>query len=234
MERNRLGSTRDTNARASLEAVIEFLISRVSDMDSRMLELVRSNSELKDLDKLLQSVPGVGPVLSATLLSSLPELGGDSRGAISALVGVAPLNHDSGSHRGVRFIRGGRANIRCVLFMCAQAAVRYNPALKVVYERLVGAGKRPKPARCWCEGQEGEEGGVGGVYAEVADRAECDCSGSETLGGYDCGGGWGLTFNTAAFGLGSLFWVAQPGSQQDPRQPPRVLRCPEVLFDLAD
>ena len=55
------------------------------------------------------------------------------------------MNHDSGSHRGVRFIRGGRANIRSVLFMCAQAAVRYNPALKVVYERLVAAGKRPKP-----------------------------------------------------------------------------------------
>ena len=150
MERNRLGSTRDVNARASLEVVIEFLVSQVSEMDGQMLELVRSNSELRDLDKLLQSVPGVGPVLSATLLSSLPELGEGSRGAISALVGVAPLNHDSdpgpsgaavgsrsGSHRGVRFIRGGRANIRCVLFMCAQAAVRYNPALKVVYDRLV-------------------------------------------------------------------------------------------------
>ena len=70
MERNRLGSTRDVNARASLEVVIEFLVSQVTDMDSQMLELVRTNSELKDLDKLLQSVPGVGPVLSATLLSS--------------------------------------------------------------------------------------------------------------------------------------------------------------------
>ena len=95
MERNRLGSTRDVNARASLEVVIEFLVSQVSEMDGQMLELVRSNSELRDLDKLLQSVPGVGPVLSATLLSSLPELGEGSRGSISALVGVAPLNHDS-------------------------------------------------------------------------------------------------------------------------------------------
>ena len=98
MERNRLGSTRDASARSSLEVVIEFLVSQVSEMDGQMLELVRSNSELRDLDKLLQSVPGVGPVLSATLLSSLPELGEGSRGAISALVGVAPLNHDSGSH----------------------------------------------------------------------------------------------------------------------------------------
>jgi transposase len=150
MERNRLGSTRDANARVSLEAVIEFLVSQVSDLDGQMLELMRSHSELRDLDELLQSVPGVGPVLSATLLSSLPELGGNSRGSISALVGVAPLNHDSGSHRGVRFIRGGRANIRSVLFMCAQAAVRYNPALKVVYDRLVGAGKAKKVALVAC------------------------------------------------------------------------------------
>jgi transposase len=99
---------------------------------------------------LLQSVPGVGPVLSATLLSSLPELGSDSRGAISSLVGVAPLNHDSGSHRGVRFIRGGRGNVRCALYMGTLSAVRWNPALQVVYERLVLAGKakREQPVRC--------------------------------------------------------------------------------------
>ena len=95
METSRLGSTRDEKARVSLEVVIEFLKEQVSDMDSQMLEIVRSNLELKTLDELLQSVPGVGPVLSATLLSSLPELGGDSRGCISSLVGVAPLNHDS-------------------------------------------------------------------------------------------------------------------------------------------
>ena len=95
METNRLGSTRDEKARVSLEVVIEFLKEQVSDMDSQMLEIVRSNLELKTLDELLQSVPGVGPVLSATLLSSLPELGGDSRGTLSSLVGVAPLNHDS-------------------------------------------------------------------------------------------------------------------------------------------
>jgi transposase len=94
MERNRLGSTRDAKARVSLEAVIEFLVSQVSDLDGQMLELVRSHSELRDLDELLQSVPGVGPVLSATLLSSLPELRGNSRGSISALVGLAPLNHE--------------------------------------------------------------------------------------------------------------------------------------------
>ena len=150
MERNRLGSTRDESARASLEAVIEFLESQVEDLNAQMLESVRSNPELKSLDTLLQSVPGVGPIMSATLLSSLPELGGTSSGAIAALVGVAPMNHDSGSHRGVRFIRGGRANVRNVLFMSAWAAVRWNPALKVVYYRLVGAGKAKKVALVAC------------------------------------------------------------------------------------
>ncbi len=150
METNRLGSTRDMNARASLETVIEFLKEQVSDMDSQMLELVRSNLELKTLDALLQSVPGVGPVLSATLLSSLPELGSASRGCISSLVGVAPLNHDSGSHRGVRFIRGGRGNVRCALYMGTLSAVRWNPALQVVYERLVLAGKAKMVALVAC------------------------------------------------------------------------------------
>jgi transposase len=150
METNRLGSTRDANARASLETVIEFLKEQVSDMDSQMLELVRSNSELKTLDELLQSVPGVGPVLSATLLSSLPELGSASRGCISSLVGVAPLNHDSGSQRGVRFIRAGRGNVRSVLYMGILSAVRHNPVLRVMYERLVLAGKAKMVALVAC------------------------------------------------------------------------------------
>jgi len=199
MERNRLGSTREESARASLQAVIEFLESQVADINARMadrpdrragptgrdgpigaaypktvsscprqcrsvqeLELVRSNPELKVLDSLLQSVPGVGPVVSATLLSSLPELGGTSSGAIAALVGVAPMNHDSGqarkvpfcprrgSHRGMRFVRGGRANVRNVLFISAQTAVRWNPALRVVYNRLIGAGKAKKVALVAC------------------------------------------------------------------------------------
>ncbi len=162
MERNRLGSTRDEAARASLETVIAFLESQVDDMNAQTLEAVQADPELKSLDTLLQSVPGVGPIVSATLLSSLPELGTTSREAIAALVGVAPMNHDSGqarevplcprsgSHRGVRFVRGGRANVRNVLFMSAQTAVRWNPVLKVVYDRLVGAGKAKKVALVAC------------------------------------------------------------------------------------
>ena len=172
---NRLGSTRNVDARASIETVIAFLErpkparccrgvkkQQVGDLNGQILELVRADSELKALDVLLQSVPGVGPVVSATLLSSLPELGFAATSRLSALVGVAPMNHErpkpvrcwfrvksSGSHRGKRFIRGGRGDVRAVLFMAVQSAVRFNPALKVVYERLVAAGKRPKPVRCW-------------------------------------------------------------------------------------
>jgi transposase len=150
MERNRLGSTREVNARASIEAVIAFLEQQEHDLDDQILELVRSDSELKDLDMLLRSVPGVGRIVAATLLSSVPELGFAATSRLSALVGVAPMNHDSGSHRGKRFIRGGRGDVRAVLFMAVQSAVRHNPALKVVYERLVAAGKAKKVALVAC------------------------------------------------------------------------------------
>lgn len=158
MERNRLGSTRDESARArtarkvlsceqeaSIAAVIAFLEQQTGDLDAEMLELIRSDSELKASDSLLQSVPGVGRVVAATLISSLPELGFAATSSLSALVGVAPMNHDSGSHRGLRFIRGGRANVRAMLYMAVQTAVKHYPALKMVYERLVGSGKRPCP-----------------------------------------------------------------------------------------
>ena len=97
---------------------------QIGDLDGRILELIRADSELKALDTLLQSVPGVGRVVAATLISSLPELGFAVTSRLSASVGVAPMNHDSGSHRGHRFIRGGRGDVRAVLFMAVQSAVR--------------------------------------------------------------------------------------------------------------
>ncbi len=150
MERNRLGSTRDSATRVSIQVVIDFLEMQVKDMDSQMQDLIRSDSELKAMDSLLQSVPGVGKVVSATLLSSLRELGSVCSSSLSALVGVAPMNHDSGSHRGLRYIRGGRGNVRAMLFMAVQTSVKHNPAIKVVYERLVGAGKAKKVALVAC------------------------------------------------------------------------------------
>lgn len=150
MERNRLGSTTDKAARVSIQSVIDFLERQIKDVDGQMQNLVRSNTEFKALDALLQSVPGVGKVVSATLISSLPELGSVCSSSLSALVGVAPMNHDSGGYRGLRFIRGGRGNVRAMLYMAAQTAVRYNPAIKIVYERLVAAGKAKKVALVAC------------------------------------------------------------------------------------
>ncbi len=99
---------------------------------------------------LLTSVPGVGEVVAVTLITSLPELGTISHKSISYLVGVAPLNKDSGKSRGKRKIWGGRAKIRCVLYMATLVAVRFNPVIKAFYERLVSKGKLKKVALTAC------------------------------------------------------------------------------------
>jgi transposase len=98
----------------------------------------------------VQSIPGIGPVIGTTLLAALPELGKVSDKRISALVGVAPLNRESGSYRGKRRIWGGRAAVRTVLYMGALVGVRYNPVLKVFYERLLSQGKAKKVALTAC------------------------------------------------------------------------------------
>jgi transposase len=95
-------------------------------------------------------MPGVGPVLAVTLLAGLPELGHLDRKAIAALVGVAPLNRDSGTLRGKRTVWGGRAQVRAVLYMAAVVATRYNPAIRAFYQRLCAAGKAKKVAFTAC------------------------------------------------------------------------------------
>jgi transposase len=99
---------------------------------------------------ILQSVPGIGPVVSFSLLAELPELGALNRQCISKLVGVAPLNRDSGQQRGVRHIFGGRARVRSMLYMAALTALRFNPVIKEFYQRLVGKGKPHKVALTAC------------------------------------------------------------------------------------
>ena len=94
----------------------------------------------------MQSVPGIGPTTSATLLAELPELGGLSRQQIAALVGVAPLNRDSGTRRGPRVTWGGRAAVRAPLYMATRVAIRCNPVIRAFYQRLRAAGKAPKVA----------------------------------------------------------------------------------------
>jgi transposase len=120
------------------------LDEQVDALDGRVRELVDADDDFKHLDRLLRSVPGVGAVLSATLVAEVPELGTTDRRRVGALVGVAPFNRDSGSARGRRSIRGGRADVRCVLYMAALAAARFNPVLRAFAERLRKAGKPAK------------------------------------------------------------------------------------------
>jgi transposase len=115
-------------------------------LDRRIADLIAASSALRARRTLLCSMPGVGPVLAATLLARLPELGSLPNRSIAALVGVAPYDFDSGKMRGRRSIFGGRAAIRRVLFMAAQVAALFNPTLKAFKQRLLTAGKKPKVA----------------------------------------------------------------------------------------
>jgi transposase len=112
--------------------------------------MVRQSPVWRERDDLLQSVPGIGPVVARTLLAELPELGHLNRRAIAKLVGVAPMSRDSGARRGRRTIQGGRATVRAALYMAALVAARRNAVIKTFYQRLVAAGKPKKLALVAC------------------------------------------------------------------------------------
>jgi transposase len=113
-------------------------------------KLIQKTPIWREKDALLQSAPRVGPVLSVNLLTGLPELGSLNRKKIATLVGVAPLNCDSGKFRGKRIIWGGRANLRSALYMGTLAAIRFNPVIAAFYQQLITAGKKPKVAMTAC------------------------------------------------------------------------------------
>ena len=131
-------------AKPSLERHIEFLKSELGDSDGEVAAHVEKHHA--QLAKALASVPGIGAASVAVLLAELPELGKLDRRRIAALVGVAPLNRDSGQMRGQRSIYGGRSDVRRTLYMATLTAVRHNPPLKAFYDKLVAAGKRKKVA----------------------------------------------------------------------------------------
>ena len=137
-------STTSKSALKSIDRVIKTLDQQIELLDKKIRQLIDSDDDFKHLDKLLRSVPGVGPVLSATLLAEMSELGDTNRRQIGALAGVAPFNHDSGQFRGQRATRGGRVQVRCVLYMAALAAMRFNPVLKRFADRLAKSGKKAK------------------------------------------------------------------------------------------
>jgi transposase len=122
----------------------------IAELDRDLEDLVRSSPIWAAKDELLRSTKGVGPVLSLTLLAELPELGALDRKAIAALVGVAPLNRDSGTRRGKRTCWGGRAAVRSTLYMATLSATRHNPAIRRFYQRLQAAGKSKKVALTAC------------------------------------------------------------------------------------
>lgn len=132
----------------SIERVIEFLKQELDDSEAQVAAHVQRHHA--QLAQALVSVPGIGAASVAVLLAELPELGKLDRRRIAALVGVAPLNRDSGQMRGQRCIWGGRADVRRTLYMATLTAVRYNPPLKACYERLLAAGKRKKVALVAC------------------------------------------------------------------------------------
>ena len=149
-EKNRLRLTRTPAARGHIERHIAWLKDQLDDMDGELRALVGRSETWRELDALIESVPGVGVMAAATLLAMLPELGRLNRREIAALVGVAPFNHDSGRHRGTRRISGGRTAVRTVLYMCAVAGLRCNPALRTFYARLKAQGKPSKVALTAC------------------------------------------------------------------------------------
>ena len=134
----------------SIDEHIRWLEKRLSGLDDELAGLVHETPIWRERDELLRSVPGVGKVLSTTLLAHLPELGALKRKQIAALAGLAPFNRDSGSLRGSRCIWGGRAQVRRVLYMAVVAAVRSNPVIKNFYAQLRARGKYPKSALTAC------------------------------------------------------------------------------------
>lgn len=143
-ERNRLRSAPRTAGR--IEEHLRWLEEEVKRIEKELQELIESDPEMQAKAVIMQSVPGIGPVLAVTLLSGLPELGLLNRKEIAALVGVAPFNWDSGKLRGKRAIWGGRAHIRRTLYMAALVASRCNPVIRLLYQRLCVAGKPKKVA----------------------------------------------------------------------------------------
>lgn len=126
------------------------LDEELHDLDSELTRRLRESPLWREREELLRSVPGIGPVTVFSLLVGLPELGSLDRREAAAIVGVAPLNRDSGKFRGSRRCWGGRAHVRAALYMAALVGVRYNPALKAFYQRLVRAGKAKKVALTAC------------------------------------------------------------------------------------
>ena len=149
-EQNRRSRAAGGALRQDIDTHIRWLQKRLQRVEGRLRTALRASPVWRAKDRLLQSVPGVGPILATPLLAELPELGTLDRRQIAALVGVAPFNQDSGTRRGRRLVWGGRAPVRSTLYLGTLSATRFNPVIRTFYLRLRAAGKCPKVALTAC------------------------------------------------------------------------------------
>lgn len=149
-EKNRLGRTGRKTIRRELKEHIAWLERRLKGIDKNLESAIKDSPAWRVKDDLLRSVPGVGKATSSMLLAGVPELGRLDRRQVAALVGVAPLNRDSGLMKGRRSVWGGRAEVRATLYMATLSAVRFNPVIRTFYKRLKENGKKPKVALTAC------------------------------------------------------------------------------------
>jgi len=149
-ESNRLEITAAKTAKKSIQAVLKILERQINSIEAAIEALVQANEEWRQKAQLVQSVPGLGGVTATTLIADVPELGKLNRQQISALVGLAPFNRDSGQHQGKRSIGGGRKSVRSVLYMAALAAKRCNPVIQAFADRLAQHGKSFKVVLTAC------------------------------------------------------------------------------------
>lgn len=148
-EKNR-SVTAKGKALESIRSHIRWLQKELEEIDRDLEGEIKDQPEWKEKDEILRSVPGVGPVTSVVLLSSVTELGSVNRKEIAALAGLAPFNQDSGTMHGKRAVWGGRADVRSIMYMATLSAIRCNPKIKEFYDRLVKAGKAFKLAMTAC------------------------------------------------------------------------------------
>ena len=148
-EKNRL-STCPELMRADIEQHVAWLDGRIKELEDEINDMLAHNPSWHKLAALVSSVPGIGEVTAATLVAELPELGTTNRQKIAALAGLAPYNRDSGPRKKHRRIFGGRAAVRCVLYMAALSATRHNPVIRPFYEQLIERGKEKKVALTAC------------------------------------------------------------------------------------
>jgi transposase len=144
MELNRLGGVLDRSVRGSIESHVAYLDGQIDAAEAELDAAVEASAVWRAKDELLQSIPGIGPTVARTLLFELPELGRLSREEVASLSGLAPMNRDSGRWCGKRFVAGGRAAVRSVVYMATHAARKWNPALRAFADRLAAGGKPPK------------------------------------------------------------------------------------------